>query len=66
MPPAIPKKRKTFASAVTSESLSLGDLNNFLGIKIRRIQRSINRHLADALQGKDVAVGEFGALGLIA
>lgn len=66
MPSAIPKKRKVFESAVTSESLSLGDLNDFLGIKIRRIQRSINRHLSDALQGMDVAVGEFGTLGLIA
>lgn len=66
MPSAIPKKRKVFESAVTSESLSLGDLNDFLGIKIRRVQRSINRHLSDALQGMDVAVGEFGTLGLIA
>ena len=66
MPSAIPKKRKVFETAVTSESLSLGDLNDFLGIKIRRIQRSINRHLSDALQGMDVAVGEFGTLGLIA
>ena len=66
MPSALPRKRKTFGSAVTSQSLSLGDLNDFLGIKIRRIQRSINRHLSDALEGMDVAVGEFGTLGLIA
>lgn len=66
MPSAIPKKRKIHDPGSSGKSLSLGDLNGFLGIKIRRIQRSINRHLAEALQGMEVEVGELGTLGLIA
>ena len=65
MPSAAPKKRKVYESESAAEPLSLGDLNAFLGIKIRRIQRSIRRGLSEALEGMDVQVGELGILGLI-
>ena len=66
MPPAAPKKRKVYDAETSNEPLSLGDLNDFLGIKIRRIQRSIRRDLSEAFDGMDVQVGELGTLGLIA
>ena len=60
------KKRVVYEDVNESRPLARGALDDFLGVKIRRAQQSLQRNLAELLEGMDAALGEFSSLGLVA